>query len=166
MIDRTNEIASTHLGKKSVGSEVYDPSLLVVVPRIENRKQYDIQNNNLPFKGFDIWHAYEVSFLTENGIPVTKVLKLKYNCDNEYLIESKSLKLYLNYFNMSRFGKNIQEALDIVKSLIKKDLSENIIKFLFAFFKNYVKISSMETKENLHQGHRTRMISHVWLFGE
>ena len=126
MMDRTNEIASTHLGKKSVGSEVYDPSLLVVVPRIENRKQYDIQNNNLPFKGFDIWHAYEVSFLTENGIPVTKVLKLKYNCDNEYLIESKSLKLYLNSFNMSRFGKNIQEALEVVKSLIKKDLSEKL----------------------------------------
>ncbi len=127
MIDKTNEIASRHLGKKSVGSETYDPSLLVVVPRIENRKQYNIKNEELPFEGFDVWHAYEFSSLTENGIPYTRVLKLKYNCNNEYLIESKSLKLYLNSFNMSRFGKNIQEALEITKSLIKKDLSENLV---------------------------------------
>ena len=38
----TDKIASTHLGKKSVGSDSYDPSLLVVVPRDENRKIYDI----------------------------------------------------------------------------------------------------------------------------
>lgn len=31
-------------------------------------------------------------------------------------------------------------------------------KFLFAFFKNYGKILYMETKENLHQGHRARMM--------
>ena len=44
MLDITEQIASKHLGKKSSGSEVYDPSLLVAVPRSENRKQYDIKN--------------------------------------------------------------------------------------------------------------------------
>ena len=41
----TDKIASTHLGKKSAGSEVYDPSLLVAVPREENRKKYGIGNS-------------------------------------------------------------------------------------------------------------------------
>ena len=126
MSDITEQIASKHLGKKSTGSESYDPTLLVAVPRSANREQYDIKNNDLPFIGYDVWHGYEFSVLTENGIPITRVLKLKYNCDNDFLVESKSLKLYLNSFNMSRFGKTVQEALEISKSLIEKDLSEKL----------------------------------------
>ncbi|MBO5738537.1 NADPH-dependent 7-cyano-7-deazaguanine reductase QueF [bacterium] len=126
MIDKTEEFASIHLGKKSLGSETYDNTLLVAIPRSENRKQYNIQDDNLPFYGFDIWHAYEFSTLTEFGIPITRVLKLKYNCNSKYLVESKSLKLYLNSFNMSRFGKTPSEALDICKILIEKDLSQKL----------------------------------------
>ena len=87
----TDQIAATHLGKKSGGSEFYDPSLLVAVPRIENRKQYNIDNENLPFYGWDVWHAYEFSCLTENGLPVTRILKIKYSCESEFIVESKSL---------------------------------------------------------------------------
>lgn len=126
MLDKTEEFASKHLGKKSTGSEFYDPSLLVVVPRCENRKQYDIDNKNLPFLGWDVWHGYEFSSMTENGVPYTRVLKLKYNCNNEFLIESKSLKLYLNSFNMSRFGKSVGDAIKICKTKIIKDLSEKL----------------------------------------
>lgn len=123
MKNQTDKIASTHLGKKVSGSETYDPNLIVAIPRIENRRQYNIENNNLPFKGFDIWHAYEFSSMTKNGIPVTRLMKMKYNCDNEFLVESKSLKLYLNSFNMTRFGNSIKECLEICKNTIEKDLS-------------------------------------------
>ena len=126
MSDITEQIASKHLGKKSTGSDSYDPTLLVAVPRCANREQYDIKNDNLPFIGYDIWHGYEFSTLTKNGIPITRVLKLKYNCNNEYLVESKSLKLYLNSFNMSRFGETVSETLEICKKLIEKDLSEKL----------------------------------------
>lgn len=123
---KTDEIASKFLGKRVSGSENYDPSLLVAIPREENRKQYNLQSDNLPFCGWDIWHAYEFSAMTENGIPVTRLMKLKYSCNSEFLVESKSLKLYLNSFNMSRFGKNIEECLKICKSKIEKDLSEKL----------------------------------------
>ena len=123
----TDCIASKYLGKKVEGHEIYDPSLLVAIPRIENRGQYNIDNDNLPFIGYDVWQAYEFSCMTENGLPVTRVLKLKYPCDSEFLVESKSLKLYLNSFNMSRFGKNISECLDICKLKIQKDL-QNALK--------------------------------------
>ena len=106
---KTDEIASKFLGKRVSGSENYDPSLLVAIPREENRKQYNLRNDKLPFCGWDIWHAYEFSAMTENGIPVTRLIKLKYSCNSEFLVESKSLKLYLNSFNMSRFGQNIEE---------------------------------------------------------
>lgn len=120
----TDKLASTHLGKKSAGSTSYDPSLLVAIPRIENRKQYGIENSNLPFGGWDVWHAYEFSAMSKNGVPVTRLLKLKYSCESEFLVESKSLKLYLNSFNMDRFGQNTQECLNICKNMIEQDLSK------------------------------------------
>ena len=126
MCQKTDEIASTFLGKKVSGSELYDVSLLVAVPRCENRQQYNIIENELPFDGYDIWHAYEFSSMTENGVPVTRLIKIKYNCNNKYIIESKSLKLYLNSFNMSRFGHNIHECLEICKNIIERDLSEKL----------------------------------------
>ena len=42
MTNETEKIASTHLGKKSIGSETYNPELLVAIPRKENRTQYKI----------------------------------------------------------------------------------------------------------------------------
>lgn len=138
MKNQTDKIASTHLGKKVSGSETYDPNLIVAIPRIENRRQYNIENNNLPFKGFDIWHAYEFSSMTKNGIPVTRLMKMKYNCDSEFLVESKSLKLYLNSFNMTRFGNSIRECLEICKNTIEKDLSGKLkTDVKINFFENY-----------------------------
>ena len=126
MEQRTDEIASKFLGKKVDGSKFYDPSLIVVVPREDNRKQYNINNSYLPFYGFDAWHCYEFSSMTENNVPVTRLMKLKYSCENDYIIESKSLKLYLNSFNMSCFGKTTLECLDICKLKIESDLSEKL----------------------------------------
>lgn len=121
--NKTDETASKLLGKKVSASETYDPSVLVRVPRYENRQQYGIINDNLPFKGWDVWHAYEFSTMTENGLPVTRVMKIRYNCDNEFLVESKSLKLYLNSFNMTKYGCNIAQCLETCKNIIEKDLS-------------------------------------------
>lgn len=130
----TDQIAATHLGKKSSGSELYDSSLLVAVPREENRKQYNIDNENLPFYGWDVWHAYEFSCLTEHGLPVSRILKIKYNCESEFIIESKSLKLYLNSFNMTRLGKSTDECLSICKKTIEKDLSEKLKTKVLTYF--------------------------------
>ena len=58
------EIAAKHLGSISAYSENYDAELLVKVPRYLNREAYDIDENNLPFVGYDVWNAYEVSAIT------------------------------------------------------------------------------------------------------
>ena len=123
MQSKTEQIASTYLGKKVSGSEKYESSLIVSIPRFENRVQYDINCDNLPFDGWDIWHAYEFSALTDGGVPFTRLLKLKYSCNSEFLVESKSLKLYLNSFNMTRFRKTISESINICKKIIEQDLS-------------------------------------------
>lgn len=136
----TDKTASTLLGKKVSTSDKYDSSLLVAVPRFENRVRYEIDNENLPFVGWDVWHAYEFSVMTENSFPVTRVMKVRYNCNSPFIVESKSLKLYLNSFNMSCFGSNIKECLSICKETIEKDLSNLLqTKVAVEFLSNDVK---------------------------
>jgi 7-cyano-7-deazaguanine reductase len=114
---------ATFLGKQVNYPQHYAPEMLVAVPRFLNREQYQLLETDLPFVGFDAWHAYELSFLTERGLPVTGLLKFVYPATNPSLVESKSLKLYLNSFNMGRFGQTLAEGLEMVLATIKKDLS-------------------------------------------
>lgn len=115
---------SSQLGKDSPYPEKYDPSVLFRIPRAENRELYEIHSAKLPFIGFDVWNAYEISFLTDNGLPVIRVMKMIYSAESKFLVESKSLKLYLNSFNMEKFGKSSFEAQEKVKDIIIHDLSE------------------------------------------
>ncbi len=115
-------IEGKFLGKLVSYPKVYDPDLLVAVPRELNRGLYEILDKNLPFVGADAWHAYEVSFLTDTGLPVVGLLKLVYACDNPFLVESKSLKLYLNSFNMERLGETRSEAIQKFEASVKHDL--------------------------------------------
>jgi 7-cyano-7-deazaguanine reductase len=107
------EIAGKHLGK--VGGEgyksTYAPELLVAVPRYYNRESYRIKEGNLPFVGGDVWNAYEVSAITENGRPVNGMMKIYCPADSPAHVESKSIKLYLNSFNMTRLGSTAQECI-------------------------------------------------------
>ena len=125
-LDITDSKASEYLGKKVAIPQEYNPSILVAVPRIENRNKYSISENHLPFLGYDIWHCYEFSAMTLKGLPVTRVLKLKYSAFSPYIVESKSLKLYLNSYNLSKFGNSTEECLEKCKSLIERDLSEKL----------------------------------------
>jgi len=118
------DLNKTALGKNFSTPEKYDASLLFRIPRSENRLHYGIENTNLPFTGVDVWNCYEVSFLTANGLPVSRMMKLVYFCESEYLVESKSLKLYLNSFNMEKFAKTVQESEKSVCELVKTDLSK------------------------------------------
>lgn len=117
------DIKDSLLGKQASNPERYDASLLFSIPRAENRVHYGLDAKALPFTGVDVWNCYELSFLTDNGLPVSRVLKLIYAAESEFLVESKSLKLYLNSFNMEAFGKTIDEAVQKVQQTITHDLS-------------------------------------------
>jgi len=119
-------IAGTHLGK--VGgegySDLYDPTLLVAIPRHFNRESYGIKEGDLPFVGGDVWNAYEVSALTEKGLPVSGMMKIYYSADSPLHVESKSIKLYLNSFNMTKAGQTAEECREYVQETAARDLSE------------------------------------------
>lgn len=118
-----NSVVSTHLGKTSQYKSTYDASLLVRELRSNNRKYLGIEDNALPFIGYDVWNAYECSFLLTNGCPVAGAVKLRYSCGSKYIVESKSIKLYFNSFNMQKMGPTISDGIECFKSIVSSDLS-------------------------------------------
>jgi 7-cyano-7-deazaguanine reductase len=121
ILDNSN--ISKHLGRVTGYKSTYDPSLLVREPRINNRKHLGITDEDAPFGGFDIWNAYEVSCLTNEGMPIAAIAKIVYPCKNHYIVESKSIKLYMNSFNMQVFKGNMVQVLIELQNTIARDLS-------------------------------------------
>ena len=122
--EAVKEIASKHLGK--VGgdgySDQYNPELLVKIPRKLNREGYNLTGKE--FKGVDTWNAYEVSAITTKGQPVAGMLKIVCPSDSEYHVESKSIKLYLNSFNMTQIGDTAVDCITGIEARVKRDLDE------------------------------------------
>lgn len=75
------------LGRQTPSPETYDPSVLYPIPRGGSRPG---------MHGFDLWRAYELSWLDKRGKPEAAVLQLVYPLASRNIVESKSLKLYLH----------------------------------------------------------------------
>ena len=104
------------LGRETGYSSQYDPALLFAIARAESREVY--VSGALPFDGVDIWNAWELTWLGRGSLPAVATLEIRVPADTPNLIESKSLKLYLNSFSMSQF-----DSPSTVCATIAKDLS-------------------------------------------
>ncbi|MCD9085618.1 NADPH-dependent 7-cyano-7-deazaguanine reductase QueF [Stenotrophomonas sp. SY1] len=107
----------------SLGREVdyprqYDASLLFPIPRAGARSEIGLDGTDMPFLGEDRWHAYELGWLDARGKPCVETLTLWVPATSPNLIESKSLKLYLNSLNNARFNRA-----EAVRERIATDLS-------------------------------------------
>ncbi|MGH8031965.1 MAG: NADPH-dependent 7-cyano-7-deazaguanine reductase QueF [Luteimonas sp.] len=96
----------------------YDASLLLPIARAQGRDALGIDAASLPFVGADRWHAYELGWLDARGKPVVATATITVPATSPQLIESKSLKLYLNAFNRERF-----DDAAVVRARITDDLS-------------------------------------------
>ena len=118
------DIASKHLG--TVGGagykDTYAPDLLVKIPRSLNREGYGLTGEE--FKEVDVWNAYEVSAITTKGQPVAGMLKIVCPSDSSHHVESKSIKLYLNSFNMTQIGTTAADCISGIEARVKRDLDE------------------------------------------
>lgn len=108
----------TLLGQKVSYDAYYAPNVLCAVARAPKRNEWMCASGALPFSGIDIWNAYEISWLNPQGLPQVAVGVFTVPANSPYLIESKSLKLYLNSLNQTIFA-----AQDDVTVCIQKDLT-------------------------------------------
>jgi 7-cyano-7-deazaguanine reductase len=114
-------LKETPLGRSSEYVDEYMPSLLCPVPRWDARESLELEDTTLPFHGTDIWNAYELSWLNEKGKPLVAMCELRVPCTTPNIVESKSLKLYLNSFANTRF-----ESRDAVRAAIEKDVAHTV----------------------------------------
>lgn len=107
----------TLLGKRTRYPDRYARDVLQAISREDNRKALGVRQP-LPFHGKDIWNAYELTWLEPAGKPVVAVATIEVDAGSRAIVESKSLKLYLNSLAMERFG-----SAGDVAALIRRDLA-------------------------------------------
>lgn len=106
------------LGQQVDFSPAYDPTQLCPVLRRLGREAAGISLCPSFAHGEDIWNMYELSWLQASGKPVVAMAEIRVPWDTPCLIESKSLKLYCNSFNMTAFSDS-----HAVTATMSRDLS-------------------------------------------
>ena len=104
------------LGKDTNYPTEYQPDILFPIARAQSRENY--ANVEGIQQGKDWWHVFEISWLNHAGIPQVAIGRLTLPAASPNLIESKSLKLYFNSMNFTKF-----DSKDAFKATVEKDLS-------------------------------------------
>jgi 7-cyano-7-deazaguanine reductase len=110
----------SQLGKASSYVDQYSPDLLYPLSRSTQRQTIGVGDKPL-FVGADLWTAYELSWLNMRGKPQIAMARMVVPCESTHLVESKSLKLYLNSFNNTRFADA-----NAVRDGVARDLSQAV----------------------------------------
>ena len=108
------------LGRESAYPQKYAPQVLCPIERALSRNPLRL-GDPLPFSGTDIWNAWELTWLGQGDLPRVATAEIRVPVKSPNLVESKSLKLYLGSFAMSRFASAAE-----VEEVIARDL-ENCV---------------------------------------
>lgn len=104
------------LGQTTSYPSEYAPEILFPIARAPSRQAYaDIKGIA---QGMDWWHAFELSWLDIQHKPQVAIGRLHIPAHSEFLIESKSLKLYFNSLNFKNFISS-----QVLIDCVEQDLS-------------------------------------------
>lgn len=95
----------------------YSPETLYPIARSMGRDVIGWHTEQLTL-GVDWWQAFEMSWLNTQGISQVAIARFSIPASSPCIVESKSLKLYLNSINFTEFA-----TWEAVRVLIAKDLS-------------------------------------------
>ncbi|MDJ0938296.1 MAG: NADPH-dependent 7-cyano-7-deazaguanine reductase QueF [Woeseiaceae bacterium] len=93
------------LGRETDYPDQYAPELLFPIARDDSRVWAE-RGKWPPFSGVDIWNAWELTWLDRRGKPRVASAEIRVPAESPNIVESKSLKLYLNSFSMSHFASS------------------------------------------------------------
>ena len=113
----STELKTGPLGESSQYAEGYSPKRLFPMPRAEGRSAVGLRGA-LDWYGQDVWTGYEFSWLNERGKPEVAVMRLTVAAESSHIVESKSMKLYLNGYAQTRFDSTSK-----VRDRLAEDLS-------------------------------------------
>jgi 7-cyano-7-deazaguanine reductase len=110
------EYENLPLGQQTRYPDKYAPTLLCAIPRANSRGALSLTSGQ-PFTGTDTWNAWDLTWLGRGGRPVAATAEFRVPADSPAIIESKSLKLYLNSFSMSEFESTSRVAATLAADL-------------------------------------------------
>mgnify|MGYP006131353329 CR=1 FL=1 len=112
--------AITELGQETNYSKRYSPEILIAIAR-----------KNMPVAcfGYDTWRAYELSWLGAHNVPQVATIVISYKASSNFIVESKSLKLYLGSFNFIQFSDS-----GMILRTIARDLSFKLSTHVNVYF--------------------------------
>jgi len=110
------DLHASPLGHATRYVDGHDPGLLFPVDRTPQRAELGF-GAALPFRGVDVWTAYELSWLDPAGKPQVAIGTFSVPAESPRLVESKSVKLYLTALNQTRFGSDSEVAATIGRDL-------------------------------------------------
>lgn len=94
----------TQLGQATDYPDMPCAERLQAIPRQFSRDGLGLgAHSALPFQGVDLWTHYELSWLDGQGKPRVAIGEIRVPAESANIIESKSLKLYFNGLNFTRF---------------------------------------------------------------
>lgn len=96
-------MSNNPLGQQTKFPKAIDRSLLYPIAR-EHSMAKDSLFTTGQLYGYDRWTCYEVSWLNLNHLPQQAILQFEVPCSSKFILESKSLKLYLGSLNNEIFN--------------------------------------------------------------
>ena len=101
----------TPLGKATKQPLQYAPEVLASIPRDVARNRAGI--DPYAFSGVDRWTAYEFSWVDSDKAIHPAFLNIEVSADSKNIVESKSLKLYLNscYYHIFKNTEEVEREL-------------------------------------------------------
>ena len=109
------------LGKKVSNPKEFSPEILFPIERQEQRKRL----NNSDFKGEDIWNIHELLWIDNNDCHHHNEISIVIPCSSANIVESKSLKLFINSLVHKRF-KSLSEVNRLIKHHIEELVEADI----------------------------------------
>lgn len=105
------------LGKNTDYPTSFSRDILSRIPRSDSRQKLPESESSQAFNGYDLWTLYELNWVSTSGVPQALIGEIRVPANSEFIVESKSLKLYINSLYYRRFDSAPQVSDEISLSL-------------------------------------------------
>lgn len=112
------------LGQSTDYPKIYSPHILFPISRELGRKSLHLSSHQLNM-GVDYWHCFELSWLNQQGVSQVAMARMIIPANSPYIVESKSLKLYLNSLNFTQFD-NQQRLIETIENDLSICVQANV----------------------------------------
>ena len=146
------------LGKKVSNPKEFSPEILFPIERQDQRKHL----NNSDFKGEDIWNIHELLWIDNNDCHHHNEISIVIPCSSANIVESKSLKLFINSLVHKRF-KSLSEVNRLIKHHID-ELVEADIEINNVYKKPDAKVLSVMRGKEINHSPESASVSELFCF--